>query len=273
MGRYAVSKLFLKKKRARKHKKTRARIRIGMRKSFCMCVTAVITAFIAAVGLCIKALRAPIAVADFQDGNMRIVIDAGHGGVDGGVVGKRTGVKESDLNLEIAYLLKDELTDMGFDVALTRKTDAGLYGAATKGFKKRDMQKRKEIIDECDPVLVISIHQNYYPAQKYRGGQVFYRAEHAQGECLGNAIQERLNELYEQENAKPRTAMTGDYFLLNCTEAPSVIVECGFLSNAEDEKLLCDKVWKRKLVGAISSGVTSFLTETSAPFFSLCEKV
>jgi len=238
-----------------------------------MCITAVITAFIAAVGLCVRALRVPIAVADFQNGNMRIVIDAGHGGVDGGVVGKRTGVKESDLNLEISYLLKDALTDMGFDVVLTRKTDAGLYDTATSGFKKRDMQKRKEIIREHDPALVISIHQNYYPAQKYRGGQVFYRANHALGEGLGKAIQEELNELYEKEGAKSRNAMTGDYFLLNCTEAPSVIVECGFLSNAEDEKLLCDRVWKGNLVNAISSGVTAFLAESSALSFSLCEKV
>ena len=244
-----------------------------MRKSFCVCITAVVTAFIAAVGLCIQALRAPIAAADFQDGNMRIVIDAGHGGVDGGVVGKSTGVKESDLNLEISYLLKDALTDMGFDVVLTRKTDAGLYGAATKGFKKRDMQKRKEIINECDPALIISIHQNYYPAQKYRGGQVFYRASHTRGESLAKAIQEQLNALYEKEGAKPRSAMTGDYFLLNCTEAPSVIVECGFLSNAKDEELLCDKVWKRKLVSAIAGGVTAFFAETDAPSFSLCEKV
>lgn len=256
-----------------RNKKEGACIRIGMRKSFCVCITAVITAFIAALGLCLKALRAPIAVADFQDGNMRIVIDAGHGGVDGGVVGKCTGVKESALNLEIAYLLKEELADMGFDVVLTRKTDAGLYDTATSGFKKRDMQKRKEIIREHDPALVISIHQNYYPAQKYRGGQVFYRANHTLGESLGKAIQEELNELYEKEGAKPRNAMMGDYFMLNCTEAPSVIVECGFLSNAEDEKLLCDRSWKGKLARAISSGVTAFLAGEEAPSFSLCEKV
>ena len=77
----------------------------------------------------------------------------------------------------------------------------------------------------------------------------------------------------EAEGAKPRSAMTGDYFLLNCTEAPSVIVECGFLSNAKDEELLCDKVWKRKLVSAIAGGVTAFFAETDAPSFSLCEKV
>ena len=237
------------------------------------CITVVCTVFIAAVGLCVRALFAPIAASGFQDSGMRIVLDAGHGGVDGGVVGKKSGVKESDLNLEIVYILKDELVDMGFDVVLTRKTDAGLYDTATKGFKKRDMQRRKEIIDECDPTLVISIHQNFYPAQKYRGGQVFYRAGHGQGERLGNSIQEELNGLYGQENVKPRSAMSGDYFLLNCTNAPSVIVECGFLSNAEDEKLLCDRVWQGELAHAIAVGVTAYFAETGTPSFSLCEKV
>ena len=244
-----------------------------MKKSLFAFSMAVLVGFIAAVTLCVQALNTPQTVGAFGEENMRIVVDAGHGGADGGVSGKTTGVKESDLNLEISYLLKDALTDMGFDVVLTRKTDAGLYDTATSGFKKRDMQKRKEIIREHDPALVISIHQNYYPAQKYRGGQVFYRANHALGEGLGKAIQEELNELYEKEGAKNRNAMTGDYFLLNCTEAPSVIVECGFLSNAEDEKLLCDRVWKGKLVNAISSGVTAFLAESSALSFSLCEKV
>ncbi len=237
------------------------------------CITAVSTVFIAAVGLCLRALFAPIAAAGFQDSGMRIVLDAGHGGVDGGVVGKTSGVKESDLNLEIVYILKDELVDMGFDVVLTRKTDAGLYDTATKGFKKRDMQKRKEIIEECDPTLVISIHQNFYPAQKYRGGQVFYRADHAQGERLGKSIQEALNGLYARENSKARAAMTGDYFLLNCTSVPSVIVECGFLSNVEDEKLLCNRTWKGELAHAIAVGVTAYFAETDAPSFSLCEKV
>lgn len=228
--------------------------------------------FIAAMGLCVRALFAPIAASGFQDSGMRIVLDAGHGGVDGGVVGKKTGVKESDLNLEIVYILKDELVDMGFDVTLTRKTEAGLYGTATQGFKKRDMQRRKEIIDECNPALVISIHQNFYSAQKYRGGQVFYRAEHEQGERLGKVIQDGLNSLYEKENAKPRSAMCGDYFMLNCTNAPSVIVECGFLSNANDEKLLCDRTWKGKLGHAIAAGVTAYFAQESTPSFSLCEK-
>ena len=129
---------------------------------------AVVTIFLTAVTVCIRALNAQ-AVSAFSEG-MRIVVDAGHGGIDGGVSGKNTGVKESDLNLSISMALKEELEDMGFEVTLTRKTEAGLYDTTAKGFKKRDMQRRKEIIEEVKPALVISIHQLPYPSGAGRAG-------------------------------------------------------------------------------------------------------
>lgn len=198
-----------------------------------------------------------------DDGRICIVLDAGHGGVDGGVTGICTGVKESDLNLSITRLLSDELTDMGFETVLTRKTEAGLYGAATKGFKKRDMQKRREIILERNPALVISIHQNYFSSQKTRGGQVFYRAKNEGGLALATRIQTRLNELYAEEKVRERKATTGAYFMLECTSAPSVIVECGFLSSPEDERLLVSGAFKRRLVREISAGVAAYFEERS----------
>ena len=89
----------------------------------------VAAAFLTAVILCVQTLFLPQAVGAFDDGGMRIVVDAGHGGVDGGVSGISTGVKESDINLAIAYCVKERLEDLGFDVVLTRKTEGGLYGA------------------------------------------------------------------------------------------------------------------------------------------------
>ena len=118
--------------------------------------TALMIGFFVAVGMCFGVLFSPAAVSAFDEREMRIVVDAGHGGVDGGVCGKRTGVKESDLNLSIAFFLQDALTDMGFEVVMTRKTESGLYDAATKGFKRRDMQRRKEIIEGASPDLVLS---------------------------------------------------------------------------------------------------------------------
>lgn len=221
---------------------------------------AVLVGFIAAVTLCVQALNTPQTVGAFGEENMRIVVDAGHGGADGGVSGKTTGVKESDLNLAIAYRVSDVLTDMGFEVTMTRKTEAGLYGTATKGFKKRDMQRRKEIIESVDPMLVLSIHQNRYPARSVRGGQVFYAKESERGKALALSVQAELNELYGKEKVKERKAAVGDYFILNCADCPSVIVECGFLSNPLDEKLLTTEIWQKKLAESIATGVVNYLS-------------
>ena len=234
-----------------------------MKKAFIAVSMAVFFGFCTAVAMCVQALNGAQAVSAFDDGGMRIVVDAGHGGVDGGVVGRTTGVKESDLNLAIAHTLKEELESIGFEVTLTRKTEAGLYGAATKGFKKRDMQRRKEIIEETAPILVLSIHQNYYPSRAVRGGQVFYEETNARSAQLAECVQKQLNSIYAVQGAKERKTAKGDYFMLDCTEYPSVIVECGFLSNAADEALLCTDAWKKKLSEAIAVGVMGYLADGS----------
>ena len=231
-----------------------------MKKSVFALSMAIVVGFVAAVALCIRALNTAQAVSAFDDATMRIVIDAGHGGIDGGVVGRATGVKESDLNLAIAYRLNDVLTDMGFEVILTRKTQAGLYDTTARGFKKRDMQRRKEIIQKANPALVISIHQNYYPSHSSRGAQVFYSTEKDNAKAFALAMQSALNEVYADEGVKARKASSGDYFILKCEDCPSVIAECGFLSNAKDEALLRSEVFQRKLAEAIAAGVIGYLS-------------
>ena len=229
---------------------------------FAVCM-AVVVVFSAAVGLCVQVLAAPRAVSAF-DNALCVVLDAGHGGIDGGVVGKNTGMKESDLNLSIVYQLKTELEEMGFRVELTRKTEAGLYGTTAKGFKKRDMQRRKEIIEEADPSMVISLHQNFYPTKNTRGGQVFYRKESASGQRLAVLLQKGLNALYKAEGARERKAASGQFFMLECADCPSVLVECGFLSNREDERLLTDVVWQQDLAKTLADGVMEYFSDISA---------
>jgi N-acetylmuramoyl-L-alanine amidase len=234
-----------------------------MKKSIFAVATAVVMVFITAVGLCVRSLWGAQAVAAF-DNPLRIVIDAGHGGVDGGVVGRKTGVKESDVNLAIAFELCEVLTDLGAEVVMTRKTEAGLYDTAAKGFKKRDMQKRKEIAEAAKPDFLISIHQNAYPSTRYRGGQVFYNVEDENGENLATLTQNALNTLYAQEGVKGRKQTAGDFFMLKCCACPSLLIECGFLSNPEDEALLQTAVWQRKLAEGIASGLIAYLSEGAA---------
>ena len=213
--------------------------------------------------MCLQTLTKAQAVFSSADENMKIVIDAGHGGVDGGVQGIKTGVKESDLNLSIAKKLQDAFLDLGFEVVLTRPTKDGLYGVASKGFKKRDMQKRKEIVEGAKPALLLSVHQNFYPSRTPRGAQVFYNAESEQGKALAISLQEKLNALYLSQKVRARNAHSADYFMLNCTSAPSVIVECGFLSNEKDEKLLVDEGWQKRLAESIVAGALAYFSQST----------
>ncbi len=218
--------------------------------------------FVSAFALCVRTLDFAVPVFALKN-EMTILLDAGHGGVDGGVSGRKTGVKESDLNLAITLALQEELTDAGFEVVLTRRTETGLYGTATKGFKKRDMQKRREIILAAKPDLVVSIHQNFYPTGNTRGAQVFYSKKDERAQRLAEKLQASMNGLYEKEGVKPRVKQTGEYYMLECSPYTSVIVECGFLSNLEDEKLLNKQSFQKKLADSIASGITAFVEAES----------
>ena len=186
-----------------------------------------------------------------------VVLDAGHGGVDPGVLGVNTKTKESDINLQIVRLLEKYFADAGFSVVLTRKNEGGLYGLPTTGYKRRDMEKRRDVIEQTAPNLVISVHQNNFIADRTRrGGQVFFKEGDEKGKALADCIQSRLNAL----NGCDYSALKGDYYILNCTQYASVIVECGFLSNAEDEKLLLDEEYRQKAAYAIFSGALLYLS-------------
>ncbi len=142
-------------------------------------------------GICFFALARTAAQAQ----RLTVVIDAGHGGVDGGVVGKTSGRKESDINLSISRYLQEEFEEAGFLVVQTRPTEAGLYGMATAGYKRRDMQKRAEIINSNSPALMISVHQNFFSLSSRRGAQVFFRENSENSRTLACSIQSALNNM------------------------------------------------------------------------------
>lgn len=189
---------------------------------------------------------------------LTVVLDAGHGGVDGGVVGTRSGVKESDINLAIVLLLQEKFEEAGLGVTLTRRTEAGLYGAATSGYKRRDMQRRAEIIRSSSPSVVLSVHQNFFSLSSRRGAQVFFRESNPASVRLACELQSALNGM--EECARRCNPLKGDYYVLNCSDYPSVIVECGFLSNPDDERLLLDGAYRGKLCEAIVRGTLAFLS-------------
>ena len=194
----------------------------------------------------------------------KIVIDAGHGGIDAGVTGTVSKVKESDLNLAVSKKLEKYVKDAGFMAVLTRKTEAGLYGLATSNLKKKDMLKRKEIINSEKPTLVISIHMNKFSVSSRRGAQVFYKEGDAKGTLLAKSIQNAFNNM--EESPRQSSALKGDYYILNCSSYPSVIAECGFLSNPEDEALLITEEYQDKVAYTIFKGIIEYFSQASFKF-------
>ena len=188
-----------------------------------------------------------------------IVIDAGHGGDDPGKIGIN-GLLEKDINLIIAHKLKELLETQGYEVIMTRSTDEGLYQQGTKNMKVEDMQKRCEIITEAMPVFTVSIHQNSYPEEYVKGAQVFYYGHSKEGEALAKKIQGSLAEHLDPENHRVEKA-NESYYLLKKTPTPTVIVECGFLSNSEEADLLGTEDYQDKVAWAVMMGITQYLNE------------
>lgn len=185
-----------------------------------------------------------------------VVIDAGHGGIDGGVSGITTGVKESELNLDIARKLKTKFDKSGAKTVMTRKTEAGLYGIYSKGFKRRDMQKRKQITLNAKADVFVSIHLNYYSSPLRRGAQVFYKIDEEKSKSLADIVQAELNGGKESE--RDYTALAGDYYVLNEADCAAILCECGFLSNAEDEKLLLTDEYRTEIAEKIFNGIEKY---------------
>ncbi len=184
-----------------------------------------------------------------------IVIDAGHGGKDGGAVGKTSGVSESELNLAFSKKLKKICQSFGFDVVLTRSDMEGLYSPTADNKKKSEMEKRRKIIEKSGADLVVSIHMNSFPSSAACGAQVYYADGSVSGQALAESVQ---NSLYSGIENSKKTAKVGDFYVLNCTDKPSILVECGFLSNPEEEALLQDESYQEKFCYNLFCGILQF---------------
>lgn len=183
-----------------------------------------------------------------------IVIDAGHGGRDGGAVGEHT--TESELNLQYALTLRDICEQFGFAVVLTRDDMTGLYSPLADNKKRSEMEKRIKIIEKTNPDMVISLHMNSFSSDQVRGAQVFYAEKAESGKAFAESVQKSLHESIDYAKS---TAKVGDYYILNCSPNPSILVECGFISNAEEEQLLLDSSYRQKFCYQIVCGIISYL--------------
>lgn len=179
-----------------------------------------------------------------------IVIDAGHGGWDPGKV-TESGVEEKEINLQISQKLQTYLEQSGSFVLTTRIDDTALSES-----KRGDLKERKNIANELNIDMLISIHQNSFSSQSVRGAQVFYYDGSEASKALAECIQERLKEL---DNTNQRVAKAdSSYYLLKQTNVPAVIVECGFLSNPEESQKLSDDKYQEKIAWAIYLGILDY---------------
>lgn len=180
-----------------------------------------------------------------------IVLDAGHGGRDGGSVGVN-GTVEKEINLEYVLRLKDKLVENGFTVVLTRKNDDGLYSPTAKNKKQSDMNERFKIIKKANPNLVVSIHMNSYTLPTARGAVTYYKAGDEASKQCADYIQKSLNTYCD---ARLQNGKVGDYYMLNCSYYTSILIECGFISNPEEEKLLNSYEYKDLIINSIYKGI------------------
>ena len=186
-----------------------------------------------------------------------VCIDSGHGGNDPGKIGV-AGTKEKEVNLTIALKLKKHLERQNIRVIMTRTDDRNLADANATNEKTSDMKNRVAKMDSEQPDAVISIHQNSYTDSSAKGAQVFYYSESKEGKVLAEILQKSLIEHANPENHRMAKANTS-YYILKNTAAPTVIVECGFLSNPEEETLLNTAQYQDKLVDALQKGICEYL--------------
>ena len=193
--------------------------------------------------------------------NITIVIDSGHGGMDPGKIAA-DGTLEKDLNLSIALKLQKYLEAADIRVVMTRTNDMGLYDENAPNKKVQDMKNRIALMEDCNADLVVSIHQNSYSDSAIHGAQVFYYGQSEQGAALAGTLQKSLISRIDPENKREAKA-NESYYLLKKTPTPTVIVECGFLSNPTEADLLLDADYQDKLARAIYMGILEYLEAES----------
>lgn len=187
----------------------------------------------------------------------RVVIDAGHGGVDPGKVGVNQAL-EKDINLAVAKKVKRYLELSGVEVIMTREGEEGLYRPEDSNKKVQDMKNRVALIDSSGADLAVSIHQNSYSQENIRGAQVFYYATSLHGREIAEMMQRTLAETLDKENHREAKA-NDSYYLLKKTQTPIIIAECGFLSNRKEAELLIDEAYQDRVAWAIHLGILRYM--------------
>lgn len=198
----------------------------------------------------------PAAGASAKDEH--ILIDPGHGGLDGGTVAE-DGTLEKNINLAVSLYLHDLLVVCGFPVRMTRNTDISIHSAGATNKKVSDMHNRLAMYESAS--MIISIHQNHFSVEKYSGAQVFYSGNAPESQRLATCMRQEIILLLQPDNGRELKKASDGIFLLHHTTKPAVLVECGFLSNTAERELLKSAAYQQRLAFAVTGGCFTYFMQ------------
>lgn len=201
------------------------------------------------------------AVHSASENNPVIILDAGHGGVDGGAVAA-DGTSEKNLNLDIVLKMQSYLEKLGYKIILTRNEDISLHSDDAETIRQKkvsDLHNRLEIIKSNPDSVFVSVHQNYYTQSKYSGAQVFYSVNNQQSEKLASCIQNSIVSSLQPDNTRKIKPSGDSIFLLSNSTVPSVLVECGFLSNPAETEKLKNENYRMQMAEYICKGIIDYI--------------
>lgn len=192
-----------------------------------------------------------------------VIIDAGHGGEDGGAVSK-SGILEKDINLSISSVTERLFNFFGFDTLMTRTDDRLIYSSDCTNIRQKkvsDIHNRMKIIEDNPNSIFLSVHQNHYDSEKYNGTQVFYSKNNAESKALAQSIQDTVKADLQNENERQIKPTGTEIYLLYHAQNPCVMVECGFLSNIAESEKLSDSEYQKQMAFEIFKGTYNYFLQ------------
>ncbi len=234
--------------------------------SCCFCMLLIAAYFVAYFGAeKIKAQIEPSlqSVSAMSNEMPVIILDAGHGGIDGGC-STADGIPEKEINLNVMLTLRDLLVISGFDVEVTRDTDRSIHDSGVEGIanqKSSDMDNRLALFNKYENAICISIHQNQYVNESASGAQMFFSATNPKNEILAQSIQNSFVSHIQPENDREIKLCGEELFLCYFCENPTVMVECGFLSNPQEAQQLVTTDYQTQVALTIYTGLMDYLAQ------------
>lgn len=225
----------------------------------------VFSALLIASGLmCIQHSSVSVATANIVNSKTTIIVDAGHGGADGGAQSSG-GIIEKDINLAVALKVGEMLKLMGYNIVYTRESDEIPYAGECTTIRQKkvwDTHNRMSVIESYPNGIFLSIHQNYFTESKYSGAQVFYSGNNPESKIIAESIQKAIVMNIQPDNDRQVKKCGTEVYLLYHAEIPAVMVECGFLSNSGEALLLNDESYQKKMALSIIEGLTQYLNSS-----------